>query len=150
MTTQEVRSVGRSGCHAAEVGGPFPEPSVHCDAFQIADAFAKYLQLPTTFDDSFLHAGPATTKPMELHGAACRLCERGGSGLVEFGGSSVAGLALAPLQNAQSNEARMNVPGVAEGNWRWRCTEDLLDNASTFESLHELTASAGQSLKHTS
>ena len=31
-------------------------------------------------------------------------------------------LAIAPLQDVLSlgNEARMNKPGVAEGNWRWR------------------------------
>ena len=26
-------------------------------------------------------------------------------------------------------EARMNVPGVPEGNWRWRCTEDQVTPA---------------------
>jgi 4-alpha-glucanotransferase len=31
-------------------------------------------------------------------------------------------LAMAPLQDVLSlgNEARMNTPGVAQGNWRWR------------------------------
>ena len=32
----------------------------------------------------------------------------------------------------------MNVPGRADGNWRWRCTEDLL-SAPAFERLRELT-----------
>ena len=72
--------------------------------------------------------------------------------LLSLAWSSVAALAMAPLQDilALGKDARMNVPGVAEGNWRWRCTEDLLDNASAFEWLHELTASTGRSLKHTS
>ena len=37
----------------------------------------------------------------------------------------VAGLAVAPMQDilALGNEARMNVPGVAEGNWLWRLRE---------------------------
>ena len=37
-----------------------------------------------------------------------------------------AALAMAPLQDLLNlgNEARMNVPGRADGNWRWRCTED--------------------------
>jgi hypothetical protein len=37
----------------------------------------------------------------------------------------------------------MNVPGVAAGNWRWRCTEDLL-NPSILERLRDLTTSAGR------
>jgi 4-alpha-glucanotransferase len=32
----------------------------------------------------------------------------------------------------------MNVPGRAEGNWRWRCTADTLSPA-VFEPLGELT-----------
>ena len=32
----------------------------------------------------------------------------------------------------------MNVPGRAEGNWRWRCTEDMLSD-SAFEWLRDLT-----------
>jgi 4-alpha-glucanotransferase len=32
----------------------------------------------------------------------------------------------------------MNVPGRAEGNWRWRCTEDMLTSAA-FQWLHDLT-----------
>lgn len=60
--------------------------------------------------------------------------------LLDVAWSSVAALAVAPLQdvlNLQSN-ARMNVPGHADGNWRWRCTADML-NEPAFESLRELT-----------
>ena len=32
----------------------------------------------------------------------------------------------------------MNVPGRAEGNWRWRCTEDMLSE-SAFQWLRDLT-----------
>ena len=37
---------------------------------------------------------------------------------------------MAPLQDLLNlgAEARMNVPGRADGNWRWRCTEDMLDS----------------------
>ena len=54
--------------------------------------------------------------------------------------SSVAALAMAPLQDLLNlgREARMNVPGRAEGNWRWRCTEDML-SAPAFEWLRDLT-----------
>jgi 4-alpha-glucanotransferase len=42
--------------------------------------------------------------------------------LIRYAWSSVAMLAMAPLQDVLSlgNEARMNTPGVAQGNWRWR------------------------------
>ena len=33
----------------------------------------------------------------------------------------------------------MNQPGSAEGNWRWRCTDEML-SASAFQSLRDLTA----------
>ena len=39
-------------------------------------------------------------------------------------------LAMAPLQDLLNlgNEARMNVPGRTEGNWRWRSTENMLND----------------------
>jgi 4-alpha-glucanotransferase len=54
--------------------------------------------------------------------------------------SSVAALAMAPLQDLLNlgKEARMNVPGRAEGNWRWRCTEEML-SAPAFRWLRNLT-----------
>ncbi len=57
--------------------------------------------------------------------------------------SSVAALAMAPLQDLLNlgNEARMNVPGRADGNWRWRCTEEMLDSPA-FEWVRNLTVSS--------
>ncbi len=54
--------------------------------------------------------------------------------------SSSAALAVAPLQDVLNlgNSARMNRPGVAEGNWRWRCTDEML-SASAFDALRDLT-----------
>jgi 4-alpha-glucanotransferase len=54
--------------------------------------------------------------------------------------SSPAALAIAPLQDLLSlgEEARMNVPGQAQGNWRWRCTEDMV-SAPAFQELRGLT-----------
>jgi 4-alpha-glucanotransferase len=54
--------------------------------------------------------------------------------------SSAAALAMAPLQDLCNlgSEARMNVPGRADGNWRWRCTDDLL-STSVFQGLRDLT-----------
>ena len=33
----------------------------------------------------------------------------------------------------------MNVPGRAEGNWNWRCSEELL-SAADFDALRDLTS----------
>jgi 4-alpha-glucanotransferase len=46
--------------------------------------------------------------------------------LIALGWSSVAVLAIAPLQDVLSlgSEARMNRPGVANGNWQWRVRYD--------------------------
>ena len=62
------------------------------------------------------------------------------SALMGLAWSSVAALAMAPLQDLLNlgREARMNVPGRAEGNWRWRCTEDVL-SAPAFQWLRDLT-----------
>jgi hypothetical protein len=40
-------------------------------------------------------------------------------------------------------EARMNVPGRAEGNWSWSCTEEMM-SAADFDSLRELTKSSNR------
>ncbi len=60
--------------------------------------------------------------------------------LMELAWSSEAALAMAPLQDLLNlgSDARMNVPGRAEGNWRWRCTEELL-SAAAFDWLGQLT-----------
>jgi 4-alpha-glucanotransferase len=59
--------------------------------------------------------------------------------------SSNSGLAIAPLQDLLNLgvEGRMNVPGVATGNWSWRCPEDML-RPSFFERLSDLTTSTGR------
>ena len=65
--------------------------------------------------------------------------------LLDLAWSSVAALAMAPMQDLCNlgSEARMNVPGRADGNWRWRCTEDLL-SASVFRWLWDLTRSSNR------
>jgi len=54
--------------------------------------------------------------------------------------SSPAALAVAPLQDVLNlgREGRMNVPGQADGNWRWRATRPML-SATNFQWLKELT-----------
>jgi 4-alpha-glucanotransferase len=68
--------------------------------------------------------------------------------LMEMAWSSSAALAMAPLQDLQDllnlgREARMNVPGRAAGNWRWRCTERML-SAPEFEQLLDLTETSNR------
>ena len=60
--------------------------------------------------------------------------------------SSAAALAIAPLQDVLNlgKDARMNQPGSAEGNWRWRVTDELL-SAPAFQSLRELTRATARS-----
>jgi 4-alpha-glucanotransferase len=67
------------------------------------------------------------------------------SALMGLAWRSVAALAMAPLQDLLNlgREARMNVPGRAEGNWRWRFTEDKLSE-SAFEWLRDLTEASGR------
>jgi 4-alpha-glucanotransferase len=65
--------------------------------------------------------------------------------LMRLAWSSPAALAIAPLQDLLNlgAEGRMNVPGRAEGNWSWRCTEELLSTAD-FHWLYDLTRSANR------
>jgi 4-alpha-glucanotransferase len=73
------------------------------------------------------------------------------SALLRLAWSSVAALALAPLQDLLNlgADGRMNVPGRVDGNWRWRCTEKML-SASSFEWLRDLTKSSNRSPVHQS
>jgi len=59
--------------------------------------------------------------------------------------SSPAALAIAPLQDLLDlgAEARMNVPGRAEGNWQWRSTEHMLSGPA-FDRLCDLTRDLGR------
>jgi len=65
--------------------------------------------------------------------------------LIELAWDSVAGLAIAPLQDLLNlgSDARMNQPGRAEGNWRWRCTEAMLDPA-VWQWLRDLTRASNR------
>ncbi len=71
--------------------------------------------------------------------------------LLRLAWSSSAALALAPLQDLLNlgSEARMNVPGVANGHWRWRCTEEML-SMPAFQWLRDLTQSTNRSSRHES
>ena len=59
--------------------------------------------------------------------------------------SSVAALSIAPLQDLLNlgKEARMNVPGHVEGNWRWRSTGEMFSD-EPFEWLRDLTKNSNR------
>jgi 4-alpha-glucanotransferase len=67
--------------------------------------------------------------------------------LMRLAWSSTAALAIAPLQDLLNlgSEARMNVPGRADGNWRWRVREDML-SSQVFQRLQDLTESCKRSV----
>jgi len=60
--------------------------------------------------------------------------------LMRLAWSSSAALSIAPLQDLLNlgAGARMNTPGQAAGNWRWRITDDVLSPAA-FDWLRDLT-----------
>jgi len=66
--------------------------------------------------------------------------------LLELAWSSPAALAIVPLQDVLNlgAVARMNVPGRTDGNWRWRCPEEML-SAPELERLRHLTRAAKRS-----
>jgi 4-alpha-glucanotransferase len=66
--------------------------------------------------------------------------------LMRLAWSSSAALAIAPLQDLLNlgSEARMNVPGRADGNWRWRVREDTLSSRA-FQWLQQLTDNSNRS-----
>ncbi|MBA3643605.1 MAG: 4-alpha-glucanotransferase [Chloroflexia bacterium] len=65
--------------------------------------------------------------------------------LIRLAFSSVAATAIVPLQDAMrlGDEARMNTPGRASGNWRWRYMPHQL-HLGLAEGLNELTATYGR------
>ena len=73
------------------------------------------------------------------------------SAFIAVAWGSQAALAIAPLQDILSlgNEARVNRPGLPDGNWSWRCDEELLD-PSAFEWLRELTQRCGRGVSRAS
>lgn len=65
--------------------------------------------------------------------------------LIEMAWNSRAAVAIAPLQDVLNlgSEARMNMPGVADNNWAWRCTEQQMSQIA-WAGLEHLTARCGR------
>jgi 4-alpha-glucanotransferase len=72
-------------------------------------------------------------------------CHEAAWELIRLAWSSAAALAVAPLQDllGLGSASRMNVPGRADGQWRWRCPDDAL-NDSVWQRLRELTRTTGR------
>jgi 4-alpha-glucanotransferase len=68
------------------------------------------------------------------------------SALTELAWSSAAALAIVPLQDVLNlgEQARMNVPGRAAGNWCWRCSENIFSGPE-IEWLRDLTSTSNRS-----
>ena len=79
-------------------------------------------------------------------GRRCGDADQAPAGLMQLAWQSPAGLAIAPLQDVLNlgEQARMNVPGRSEGNWRWRCAETMLSD-TRFATLQHLTKAANRS-----
>jgi 4-alpha-glucanotransferase len=158
---------------AEDLGVITPDVSVLRDAFQLAgtrvlqfafDGNADNPHLPENYVHNTVvytgtHDNPTTrgwyedlpdTMQRNLWRSARRAQGRSADAapaLLQLAWSSVATLAIAPLQDVLNlgKDARMNRPGSAEGNWRWRVTDELLSE-SAFESLRELTQASGRSV----
>jgi 4-alpha-glucanotransferase len=65
--------------------------------------------------------------------------------LMRLAWSSPAAIAVAPLQDVLNlgGGARMNIPGQAGGNWRWRSTDDMFSPAA-FDWLRDLTKTSNR------
>ncbi|HYI93017.1 MAG TPA: 4-alpha-glucanotransferase, partial [Bryobacteraceae bacterium] len=61
--------------------------------------------------------------------------------MIRIAWSSPAALAIAPLQDLLNlgSQSRMNIPGTADGNWRWRATPHMM-TCPDFEWLRKLTS----------
>ena len=82
---------------------------------------------------------------MEVSAATSGESREAAPALMRLAWSSAAALAMAPLQDLLNlgERRRMNVPGRTEGNWRWRCTEDMLLGPA-FEQLRDLTEASSR------
>ncbi|HXG19255.1 MAG TPA: 4-alpha-glucanotransferase, partial [Methylomirabilota bacterium] len=93
----------------------------------------------------WFHAAPPEQQVQVLHYLGCADAADLAWKFIRLAWSSVATLAIAPLQDVLGlgSEGRMNVPGQPAGNWRWRYRSDALDPAVSAR-LAELTRLYGR------
>jgi 4-alpha-glucanotransferase len=98
--------------------------------------------------DAQIHGGKkiSNEQRLALKYMGCELTKNIHWEFIRLAFSSVAQSAILPLQDilGLGNEARMNLPGKAEGNWQWRYKEDQLGQ-EIIEKLSELTWLYGRS-----
>jgi 4-alpha-glucanotransferase len=65
--------------------------------------------------------------------------------LIRLAWTSQAALAMTPFQDllGLGSNARMNIPGQAEGQWRWRCPDGALAEAA-WQRLRDLTRTSNR------
>jgi 4-alpha-glucanotransferase len=167
------KELGRLPFVAEDLGLITPDVSSMRDKFHLPgmrilqfafDGHKDNPYLPENFQTNTVvytgtHDNPTTRSwfadlPADQQGMLWNYLERHGAkaidaaaSLIELAWSSVAALAMTPLQDLLNlgKEARMNVPGSADGNWRWRATEDMMSD-SRFGWLRDLTKNAGRAL----
>src|SRR5262249_19266114 len=124
----------------------------HADNPYLPDNYSPNTVVYTGTHDNPTTRGWYEDRPEAERGNLWRYLKRGGGSadaapaLLQLAWSSVAALAIAPLQDVLNlgKDARMNRPGTADGNWRWRSTEDML-SPSAFQSLRDLTQATARS-----
>ena len=165
------KAVGGLPFLAEDLGIITPDVSALRDAFHIPgtrvlqfafDGHTDNPHLPDNYDPNTVvytgtHDNPTTRGwyedlPDAERGNLWRYLKRTASSsaeaalaLVRLAWSSRAALAIAPLQDVLNlgKEARMNRPGTAEGNWRWRITDEALSTPA-LQSLHDLTVASAR------
>ncbi len=65
--------------------------------------------------------------------------------MLELAWNTQAAIAIAPLQDllALDSRARMNTPGIADGNWAWRCSPEQMQSIP-WDRLKQLTTASGR------
>lgn len=68
-------------------------------------------------------------------------------GIIEYGYKSIADTVIIPMQDilGLGSEARMNIPGVAEGNWKWSCELSYFNNEVS-EKLYAMASRYGRTI----
>lgn len=119
------------------------------DVIQFADADPRYSYVPPKGKIAYSSTHDTNTLLGWVRERFPESCEDGSAEelaakLMDFVAGSRAEVAMYTLQDAigLGADARMNVPGVAEGNWSWQTTWEQVEGATEY--LADLTERAGR------